>query len=108
MEIKVVDNIKKTESKLVNFLENIDELDETELFLSSLYYEKAFTEKFAIPKKTWVNDKIFVRLSKRGYIKINADKVYLTSLGLRSALLIIRDNFIHNVDKKVVSKSTDK
>ncbi len=66
-----------------------------------MYFKKAFSPRDAVPKEPWIRDEVFVRLNERGFIEIKADKVYLTSLGLRSAMLIIRDNFTRGIDSDI-------
>ena len=95
-----IPQIEKYGSKLkvTRLPPDLEKLDETQILLSSLYFKKAFSKKNAVPKEPWIRDEVFVRLSERGFIKIKADKVYLTSLGLRSAMLIIRDSFGRGID----------
>jgi len=98
-----IPQVEKDGSKLkvTRLPPDLEKLDETQILLSSLYFKKAFSQRSAVPKEPWVRDEVFVRLSERGFIKIKADKVYLTSLGLRSAMLIIRDNFAKGIDSDI-------
>ncbi len=98
-----VPHLEKDESKLkiTRLPPDLEKLDDTHILLSSLYFKKAFSLRDAVPKEPWVRDEVFVRLSERGFIKIKADKVYLTSLGLRLAMLIIRDNFTRGIDSDI-------
>ncbi|HDH02440.1 MAG TPA: hypothetical protein ENH17_04855 [Nitrospirae bacterium] len=92
--------------KVTRLPPDLEKLDETQILLSSLYFKKAFSQKNAVPKELWVRDEVFKRLSERGFIGIKADKVYLTSLGLRSAMLIIRDSIARGIDSDM-SKFTE-
>jgi len=79
---------------------DLEKLDEEESILAALYFKKAFSKDHSIEVEKWMRKNTIKELIEREFIGEESGKIYLTSMGLAAAVLIIRDKFSNEYDSQ--------
>lgn len=92
--------------RITRLAADLAELDESEVLLASLYFKKAINEKGAITPEPWMRTEAVERLVSRQFLEKTGDgRIFLSPLGLMTAMLIIRDKISGNLDASVMNIS---
>ncbi|KXA99071.1 hypothetical protein AKJ42_03780 [candidate division MSBL1 archaeon SCGC-AAA261C02] len=96
--------------KISRLPSDLAELDETEVILTSLYFKKAVRQEQAIQKEDWMRSEVLEKMKGMELIDTVGEKFFLTSLGLSSAMLTVRDAFNRGIDTELsgIEREKDK
>ena len=71
-----------------------EELSESDVLLTSLYFKGAINESGAIHPEPWMRRKIVKKLVETEWLhRLEDGRVFLSPLGLMATMLIIRDTY---------------